>query len=238
MQTKKIATTLALLVGLSTVALQPASAQSDLNRILDALGVRGGGGGSSGFAADQARIRTNITTGLNNIATQISAGITSGQLTIDEQATLNAEFNRVRIMNDSFMADGGYTNAEVSEILAAFSSMNTMISANLNNGLNIGVLNPGTGLGGLPVTDYNSVISLRNSIRASIDDGVDDGTLTSAEAAQLRSDLNRISAQINRRTVRGNLNLNPVVRRLIALEQRVDRLTTDNSFAGYGNWWY
>jgi hypothetical protein len=86
--------------------------------------------------------------------------------------------------------------------------------------------------------DYNSVISLRNSVNARINTGVSNGSLTTAEANMLRADFNRINAQLDRRNLRGNLNFNPVVRRLVALDQRVTQMINDSRFAGYGNWWY
>lgn len=247
MKTNKIAVAAALVLGLSSVALQPASA-NDLTNLINRL-TGYNGVGTNGLAGNQGLIQSNMSTGLNNIAAQISSGTSSGQLTIDEQASLSAELNRIRSMNDSFML-GGYTNDEVNQLLSSLSGLNSMLSSALSNGssnigyggsiynngyYNNGYYNNGYNNGYYGgISDFNSVVSLRNNVRAHIDSGVASGRLSAYEASSLRTDLNRISAQLDRRALRGNLNTNPTVRRLLSLDQRVNQLINDNQYAGRG----
>jgi hypothetical protein len=81
-------------------------------------------------------------------------------------------------------------------------------------------------------TSYNNVLSLRNKISNDINLAVSRGHLSASQAASLRAELRDINQSINNRTVRGNLNINPLVRRLVSLEQRVN-----NAIAG-GSFWF
>ncbi len=246
--TKTAVAIIAMLVGLSATAFQPAEAQN-FRDILNRLG--GVSGSGLGFAPNQGMIQSNISTGLTNISSQISAGVSSGQLTFDEQSTVNMELSRVRMMNDSFLADGGYSNAEVQQILSAFSNLNSVIATHTANGINTGINTANSGFGynignggygwSAPnLSNYNAVINLQNGVQARINQGLANGSLTTWEANSLRNDYANISAQLNRRNVRGNLNVNPVVRRLANLDRRLNQLMNDNNnrYADRGGWFY
>jgi hypothetical protein len=232
MKAKHVAACMAALFGISTVAIAPADAQN-LNSILRNLGLRGGGS-----SVNEAQVQSNIQVGMNNISNQIQAGIRDGRLTVDEQAMLNAEMNRISNMHSSFSLNG-YTNAEVQEILSAFTNLNNMLSTALNNanttigfgGYNQYNYNNPSNYLGYP-TSYNNVLSLRNKISNDINLAVSRGHLSASQAASLRAELRDINQSINNRTVRGNLNINPLVRRLVSLEQRVN-----NAIAG-GSFWF
>lgn len=232
---RRIAIAVAALIGLSTAVISPANAASDLEKVLRLLGGYSDTYSGGTLVPNQATVQANVNTGLTNLAAQISAGVSSGQLTLDEQATLNAELNRLRSLHTSYMVDGGYSAFEVETMLSGFNSMNSLLATNLNNGINIA--GSTTTSGNLYMGDYNSVINLRNSLRTRINTAVANGDLTVAEANMLRAEFNRISSQLNRRTLRGNLNYNPLVRRLTALDHRVTQMIDDNRYAG-GNWWF
>jgi hypothetical protein len=236
MRKMRTAAAIAIAIGLSSALVAPAHAQSDIERAL--RGLLGGRGGS-GLAANQGTIQANIQTGLSNISASLNSGVTSGQISLDERASLNAEFNRIQAMHSQFMFDGGYTNNEVQQILSAFSNMNNMIASATNNGIgtNIGTTFPGSIYNG-NFGNFNQVLSLQNNVLSRINAGVASGALTRSEARILRDDYNRIAAQLNRRNVRGNLNMNPVVRRLVALDSRVTQMVNDNQFAGRGYPWF
>lgn len=189
----------------------------------------------SGFAQNQGLIQSNINTGLSRTSSEISSGVASGRLTPSEAATLNAELNRVTSLHNSFMADGGYTNIEVQQILSAFNNMNNLVASYLNNN----DIASGTTFGGITMpSDWQSVISLQTSIRNKIRDGLDDGTLSPAEARMLRSEYYQISRRLQRRQMWGNPDVSPFVRQLVVLDRRIDDLAGEKEFAGRGFWWY
>lgn len=125
---RNIALSAALLLGLASLAPQPASA-IDFTRIVNRLtGYRDGYNNGN-----QAQIRSNINVGVSNLQAQISQGIASGKLTPREQADLNFRLNRIERMDATFMADGMYSTGEVNQILSEFNNVNNMLSASLNN---------------------------------------------------------------------------------------------------------
>lgn len=258
MKTSKIGLAAAVILGFSSVAMQPASA-NDITNIINRLGGLNGTG-SGQFAGNQAMIQSNIQTGMSNIQAQLSVGVNSGQLTLDEQAAIRAEMSRVQGLNSSFLADGGYTTSEVNQILSAFTGLNNLISSSMSNGSNIagnggfgygngyhdhhdhGYGNGngngwGNGYGNGSGMTFNSVVSLQNSVRARINAGVASGELTRFEANQLRSEYARIASQLTRRSLRGNLNVNPSVRRLQSLDARVTQMIDDNRYANSDSWY-
>lgn len=251
---KAISAALSLVALASTVLIQPQSASAnDIERILGR--VMGGSTGLNG-GVNQVQIQTNVQTGLANLQSQLQTGINNGSITASEAASINAELARVTAMHNSFLY-GGYTNDEVSQVLSSFTQLNSMIASATAGGYSgsIGTLpygnygnygnhnygNYGNHNYGNSAYfgDYNSVISLRSSVQSRINAGVANGSLTRAEADQLRWELTQISRQINRRQMAGNLNNNPIVRRLSNLDSRLDQMMNNNRYAGRANnWWY
>jgi hypothetical protein len=241
---KILAATVALVAGTGLMA-QPAQSQNFLSDLFSNYGIGTRFGGDR-VAANQALISSNFQTRYNQLTSEIQSHINSGQLTPEEASILQAELNRINNMQLSYSA-GGFTNMEAQMVVDAFSSLTNQLQASasntitVNNNFGFGGNNPygygyGWRNGSYYLPNYNSVTQLQNSILTRINRGLASGHLTQSEANRLRNDYNQISRQINRRTVRGNINMNPVVRRLMALDRDLTRQLRDNQVAG-SRWW-
>jgi hypothetical protein len=221
MKTRNIAAALVALMGLSSLAVQSASA-NDLSKILGSLtGYRSGGYINSG---NQGQIRANIDTGISNLQNQISLGISSGKLDSVEQADLQARLNRVQDLDNRFSMDGVYTPGEVSQILSEFTNMNNMLTTALNTGAsfngnlgygyNNGYSRFGTGIG------YGNLANMRARISTNISTALSRGEISNFQARQMRSELNNISYQLNSNLSVSNRRL--LMNRLASLNSRLD----------------
>ena len=241
---KILAATVALVASTGFMA-QPAQSQNFLNDLFNNYGI-GNRFGSDRMASNQALISSNFQTRYNQLTSEIQSHINSGQLTPEEASILQAELNRINQMQLAYGA-GGFTNNEAQMVVDAFTGLTNQLQASasntitLNNNFGIGGSNPygygyGWRNGSYNLPNYNSVTQLQNSILTRINRGLASGHLTQSEANNLRNQYNQISRQINRRTVRGNINMNPVVRRLTALDRDLTRQLRDNQVAGSRRW--
>lgn len=243
---KLLAATIALVAGTGFTA-QPAQSQNFLNDLFNNYGIGPRFGGSDRMAGNQALISSNFQTRYNQLTSEIQSHINSGQLTPEEASILQAELNRINNMQLS-LAAGGFTNSEAQMVVDAFTGLTTQLQVAASNTITLNN-NFGGGYGNNPygygygwrngsynMPNYTSVTQLQNSILTRINRGLASGHLTQSEANSLRNQYNEISRQINRRTVRGNVNMNPVVRRLMALDRDLTRQLRDNQVAGR-RWW-
>jgi hypothetical protein len=206
MKTRNIAAALVALMGLSSYAVQSASA-SDLSRVLGSLtGYRSGGYINSG---NQAQIRSNISLGMNNLQNSISQAIAAGQLDSVEQANLRAQLNRIEDMDNSFSADGVYSQSEVSQLLSEFTNMNNSLSVAIStsaggsigsrygngygNSYNYGrtYSNINSGIG------YGNLSNMRTRISADISTALANGRISRYQANRMRNELNTLSYRMN-----------------------------------------
>lgn len=178
---------------------------------------------------NSASVQYTVDSGISNYYNEISSGVASGRLTAGEEAALRHELNLLIAMRDRFMSDGGYSGAESNEMVAAFNRLNGMIAASLNNG-NVAFGRP---WGGGAYPTFDSVVSLQARVRARINRAAANGSISAAQTFQLRSEYQQIARQLNRRTMSGNLNAHPTVRRLIALDRRLS-----NAIAARGTRWF
>jgi len=219
------------------------------------LGVNVNGGA---FVRNQAMVQGNINTGLIDLSSKISSGVSSGQLTGDEAAALNVDLDRPRSMHNSFMADGGYTESEVQAMLNGFSSFNSSMAASLSNSATANsTLNYpfGGGFNGRydgrfddrfggsfrgrgNVTTRAQVNDMLAHINADISAGRTSGSLTRYEERTLRNEFNDIKNDLNRMNNRRNLRGTNIVQRVFALDRQVMTLSTNQQTAGtYRRWW-
>jgi hypothetical protein len=225
MKDKNVALAIAALMGLSTVALQPASA-SDLTRILGRLG-----GGSVNYG-NQAQIQSNIQVGMTNLQTQIQQNVASGRISPIEASNINAEMNRVAAMNNDFLRDGVYSASEVQQMLNQFNNLNTMVSTatsgTLNSNLGYGYGNYNGynnydsrfGYGNRFAPSSSNVLSLQNRISSNISAAVSRRRMSVRSANNMRYELNTIVAKLNRPGLRVSKR-NSLMSQLRSLDRQV-----------------
>jgi hypothetical protein len=213
----KARNTLALALALTVTAglmIPPAEAQNVERLLRDALGLRRGG---SGLMPNQVTIQNNVNTGILNLQNQIQADLASGRINAAHAASLQAQLSQIMSLRDQAMMYGGYTSAQVNQILSMFQQMNSQL-ASLQNSGNMYGWN----------ANFGNLGSLQTSVLARINADAARGMLTPAQAQLLRNQYNRIiSSGASRHSVRV---------RLQALNDRVTQF--ENQTAGRGGFWY
>jgi len=220
---RKIAVALAAVLGLSSLALQSASA-NDLTRVLGRLGLRSG----SVNGVNQATIESNIQIGMTNLNNQIQQAQAQGRLSPGAAASLNAQMDRIAQMDASFRI-GGYTGGEVQQLLSEFSRMNDMVANSIGNttvGTYYNGYYGGNGYGrlygsGLGNTNYSAVLEMENRVGANLATSVANGSIDASTGASLRAQLVNLQMQLRGFRTMSVARRNSLLRQLANLDQRV-----------------
>ncbi len=210
----RIATMIALS---SLLTMAPASYSINFDEILrNYLG--GARTGSSDISpSEQAIIKTNINTRQAQLETQVQAGVSSGQLSSEEEADLTAELNRIAALEGSYLADGSYNRAEVTSMLDELNNFSSKLQTYLSNATTRNNSNnrrdwyhrylTGPQDGNLNRRAFQADIDTKQAqIDAAITGGINSGQLGWSESRTLRAGLNQIAQKENEFTADGRLS--------------------------------
>ena len=250
-----IAATFALAMAFSLIP--PAQAQNFQSILRNALG----GGGGNGFVnPNQAMIQSNIDTGLANMSNDVNVKLRGGDISSIQANALRDEINRMSSMRDSFMGDGVLSNAEVQQMLSAFTNFNTMMTGAVSVGPNSTGAQVGygdrfgdrygdrfgsrsynrvyrRGDGGFINPSFGSgatVASYRAQVGARLDQAIANRTLSGYQARQFRDEFNELNTRVSgRRFLRRDPNSDPDVQQLISLDRRLQRMVAARGYRPY-----
>ncbi len=217
---KKLLITMGAL-SLSCTAAAPAFA----NDFLDVLKAYVGTSvpmASNKPAGNQALITANFTTRESQLQNDISAGVTTGQITPAEETDLRADLNRISGLKAQYLADGTYSDAEVQSMLNELMNFSTKLQTSLTNSTTTAT---GAQYGNAYFNNYigrngrtrtgspeqqamlKANLQTRNAqLDGSIDQGVRSGELTWNEARSLRDQLQAIANKQTRFTANNRIS--------------------------------
>lgn len=203
-----------------------------------------GANGNNQPAAQQDLIKTNLNTRQAQLESEISAGVTSGQLNAQEEADLRAELNRIASVEGQYLADGNLTNSEVQTLVDDMTNLTRRLQTYLANTIVVGTGTsrhddwfrryggPNAGPGNQAQRQAH-LDSRQSELDARIVDGVVSGRLNSRESYNLRAELNRIANDELEALADGRLSYDEQQRLLASLDALDTRITAQLSDA---NW--
>lgn len=154
-------------------------------------------------------VRTSIDDRQSQLEAQIAAGVTTGQLTVDEAADLRNRLSSISSLESSYLLDGSLNYTETRTLLDQLTDVSRRLEVYLSNDSTVGgtaVINHRTWFnrfGARPLSDGTlpnetlrraHIDSYQAELSARIEQGAVDGRLTWDEARELRTDLNRIAS--------------------------------------------
>ncbi len=195
------------------------------------------------FCPEQGALHNNVTTGLSDLATRISVGVSTGLLNSSQASTLQAELSRIEAQHAA-MGAGGYTYAEAEIILNDFSTLYSQLSASLNysaynrdpsakfDNYDASQISRSTSF-----MDRGSVLEMLSRISNRISTGLHSGRLTPAQAQDLQRDYNSVARDANGTSINNDYATRLVVRRMVDLDRRTQEMVNDSRVAGRTTVW-
>lgn len=243
----RIASTLALA---SIITLAAPSFAFDVNDLL--RGYLGVNTNNLSNSTEQNVIRNNFATRQTQLKDQVTAGVTSGQLTPQEETELRADLSRIDTLESNYLADGKLDNMEVQSILNEFTNFSIKIQSYISNSTVVANTVPAYGTSGNGwyrrhlrgsgdqhiqnrVQFQADIDTKQAQIDAAITQGTSSGLLNWNETANLRAELNRINTQEISLSADGHLSYRDAKQltdSLDALSTRVNKQLADNQFRG------
>lgn len=244
----KIAGSIALV---SVLTFSQAALAVDFQDLLRGyLGVQGGANANvpAAPAFQQPAIKENINIRQAQLESELQAGVTSGQITAEEEAELRAELNNIANVEGQNLSDGVLNHLEVTSILNQLTAFSTKLQSYMTNASTrvagqlygdswfhkyLGRNNSDQNATNQTVLKAN-IDTLQATIDARIEEGLTSGRLDWSDARTYRTELNRIANNESRFLSNGFLSYREsqeLVRDLDSLQARVN--TSLTASAGY-----
>lgn len=221
-----------ILLALSCLISSPAAVQAaDFEGMMRSFL---GGSKSTVNPATQNVIKTNINTRQAQLEQEIQAGVTSGQLSPQEEADLRADLNQIAGLEGNYLADGQLDNMETQHLLDELTRLTQKLQTYMTNATTVGT---GTHRHGEWFRKYGGpnggsnqqeriahLDAKRAELDARIEQGVVSGYLNAGESANLRNQLTQVSIKQSQLTADGRLSYNEqteVLNSLNALESQI-----------------
>lgn len=219
---KKLLMTIGAL-SLSCTAAAPAFANDFLDILKGYVGANSGLLTSTKPAANQALITANFTARETQLQNDLSAGVTTGQITPAEETDLRNDLARINSLKSQYLADGTYSDFEVQAMLNELMNFGSKLQTSLTN--NVTNTANGSQFGNAWFNQYmgrdarrrngspenqqllRANLQTRNAqLDFAIDQGVRGGQLTWSEARTLRNQLEAIQDKQNRFTANNRIS--------------------------------
>ncbi|MFN8656617.1 MAG: hypothetical protein U0105_09780 [Candidatus Obscuribacterales bacterium] len=168
------------------------------------------GGKGAGNAQTQQLIRSNISTRQAQLESDISAGVTAGKLTPQEESDLRAELNNIEMQEGQFLADGNLDNNETQILVDSLTRLTQRLQSYMSN-------TAYTGSGGMGYKDWFRRYGGPNSGAGN----------QQARQARIDSRIAELSAKIQQGIVQGRLDQNSSWR----LQSQLNQIQNDESLA-------
>lgn len=223
------------------------------------LGVQSGTNTANAPAApalQQPAIKENINIRQAQLESELQAGVTSGQITAEEEAELRAELNKVADLEGQYLSDGVLNHLEVTALLNNLTAFSTKLQTYMTNASTRGVAGGLYGDSwfrkyvGRNNSDQNAsnqtllkanIDTMQSTISGRIEEGITSGRLDWSQAREFRNELNRIASDETRFLANGFLSYREsraLIDDLNALDARVNTsLTASRGYRGRHRGW-
>lgn len=228
-----------VLISLASISLigAPLSASAlDFESLLRSYLGTGGTGN-----LNQNLVKTNINTREAQIESEISAGVTAGQLNMQEENDLRAELNRIETLEGQYLSDGNLTNVETQQLVDELTNLTTRMQTYLTNSATTGTGTANyrdwfrryggpTASGSKNQAERQAHLDTRQAeLNARIEQGVTSGRLNANESSRLRAELNKIANDETAALADGRLSYNEQQQLLASLDTLNNKITQEMS---------
>lgn len=200
--------------------------------------------------ATQNLIRQNISTRQAQIESEITAGVTAGKLTRQEENDLRSELNRIELQEGQFLSDGNLDNNETQILVDALTRLTQRMQSYMANTANVGTggisNNAWFNRYGGPKNSGNQIErqarldTRRSQLSSKIQQGILTGQLTQRESSRLQTQLNNIANMENQMLADARLGYNEqqqLLSALDSLDQQINQELNDVNYGGRRNRW-
>lgn len=184
--------------------------------------------------ATQNVIKTNINTRQAQLEQEIQAGVTSGQLSPQEESDLRADLNQIAGLEGQYLMDGQLDNMETQHLLDELTRLTQKLQTYLTNATTVGTGTArhgdwfrkygGPNGGGRQQERIAHLDAKRAELDSRIEQGVVSGYLNPGESANLRNQLTQVSIKQSQMTADGRLSYdeqNEILNQLNLLETQI-----------------
>lgn len=194
-------------------------------------------------------VGTSIDGRQTQLESQVTAGVTTGQLTVDEAADLRNRLSSITSLKSTYLADGTLNYSETRNLLDQLTDVSRRLEIYLSNESTVGDVGVVdhrlwfSRFGARPLSDGTlpneslrraHIDSYQAELSARIEQGAVDGRLDWNEAAELRRDLNSIASDESIYLGDGRLSFDEETKlrnALVALDDKSKRELRDFSRA-------